>query len=238
MANYTLTILSDTYFKQATEQASELPSDKKVFVKQGQQYPLSSFVQSQSQHTKFSLGKDDRGIQMALQGKNTWYAYAPHVQVLQDGQPFNAAHTTGTRAIGAAGLALIKEFEGCVLSAYQDCVGVWTIGYGSTQGVFPGETITQEQAETLLKKDLRRFELAVSWMVTAPINRNQFDALTSFAFNLGEAALQGSTLLRLLNQGDYENAANQFLLWTYADGKEFAGLVRRRQAERSLFLSP
>ncbi|MBW4660934.1 MAG: lysozyme [Drouetiella hepatica Uher 2000/2452] len=158
--------------------------------------------------------------------------------MLKDGKPFSAADVPRSGAIGAAGLELIKSFEGCVLDAYQDVVGVWTIGYGSTGAhVYPGQSITQEQAEALLKKDLERFEAAIGWMVTAPINGNQRDSLISFAFNLGEGALQGSTLLWRLNQGDYAGAADQFPRWANAGGEQLAGLVRRRKAERSLFLS-
>ena len=236
--SYSLKILNPTWFKQDTEQSVVLSIAQKVLIEAGQVFPISSFAPSQSQHVKFSLGKNDQGKQLTLQGKNTWYAYSPHVQMLKDGKPFSAADVPSNGAIGAAGLELIKSFEGCILDAYQDCVGVWTIGYGSTGShVYPGLSITQQEAEDLLKQDLSRFEKAVSSFVTVPINGNQFDALVSFAYNLGEGALQGSTLLWLLNQGDYAGAADEFLKWASAGGEILAGLVRRRKAERSLFLS-
>ncbi|WP_273465684.1 lysozyme [Pseudomonas sp.] len=92
------------------------------------------------------------------------------------------------------GLSLIKSFEGLRLQAYQDSVGVWTIGYGTTRGVKPGMTITKEQAERMLLNDVQRFEPEVQRLVTAPLNQNQWDALMSFTYNLGAANLESSTL--------------------------------------------
>lgn len=145
------------------------------------------------------------------------------------------------RALNQAGLKLIKEFEGCELKAYNDIVGVPTIGYGSTEGltaddVDNGKTITQQEAEDLLMTDLSRFQVGVEKYVTAPINDNQFSALVAFSFNLGLGSLKNSTLLKLLNKGDISGAAEEFLRWNKAGGKVVAGLTRRRQAERSLFL--
>jgi lysozyme len=138
--------------------------------------------------------------------------------------------------INQAGLDLIKKFEGLRLRAYQDSVGVWTIGYGHTDGVWDGQRITEDEAEALLKSDLKLAEQGVTDMVTAPINENQFAALVSFAFNLGTNALRGSTLLRQLNMGFPKAAAEQFLRWDHAGGKLLLGLQLRRQAERALFL--
>lgn len=136
----------------------------------------------------------------------------------------------------AAGLALIKQFEGLRLNAYQDMVGVWTIGYGHTgPDVTPGLVINQQQAEQLLSSDLTRFETGVSRLVSVALNPNQFSALVSFSYNLGLGSLQSSTLLRLLNMGDYAGAAAQFPRWDRAGGREVAGLLRRRQAEKALF---
>lgn len=135
-----------------------------------------------------------------------------------------------------AGLNLIKQFEGLRLIAYQDVVGVWTIGYGHTgPDVKPGMVITQAQADSLLADDLIRFEHGVGNMVTVPINANQFSALVSFSYNLGLGNLQSSTLLRLLNQGNAAGAALQFPLWDRAGGKVLPGLLSRRQAEQALF---
>lgn len=140
--------------------------------------------------------------------------------------------------ISQKGLNLIKEFEGLELRAYKDSVGVVTIGYGSTgPHVSMGMTITADQAEALLKNDVSRFEKGVMDLVTVPITQNQFDALVSFSFNLGLGNLKASTLLRKLNSLDYVGAANEFPRWNKAGGKALAGLTRRREAEKKLFLS-
>lgn len=140
------------------------------------------------------------------------------------------------------GIALIKEFEGCKLTAYQDSVGVWTIGYGWTQPVDgkpirAGMTIKQETAERLLKTGLVSYENDVSRLVKVRLKQGEFDALVSLAYNLGARSLSTSTLLRKLNAGDYAGAADEFLHWNKAGGKVLNGLTRRREAERALFLS-
>ena len=133
------------------------------------------------------------------------------------------------------GLQVIKDFEGLELKAYVCPAGVLTIGYGSTGShVKSGMTITASDAEKLLQKDLVRFEESVNKLVKVPLTQGQYDALVSFAFNCGTNALAESTLLRLLNSGDYAGAADQFKRWT---NQGLAGLVRRRKAEETLFLS-
>ncbi|KJM30201.1 muraminidase [Enterobacter kobei] len=139
------------------------------------------------------------------------------------------------------GIALIKQFEGCKLTAYQDSVGVWTIGYGWTQPVDgkpirAGMTIKQETAERLLKTGLVSYESDVFRLVKVGLTQGQFDALVSFTYNLGARSLSTSTLLRKLNAGDYAGAADEFLRWNKAGGKVLNGLTRRREAERDLFL--
>ncbi|CAI1003581.1 TPA: lysozyme [Serratia fonticola] len=138
------------------------------------------------------------------------------------------------------GIALIKSFESLELKAYPD-PGTggkpFTIGWGHTKGVKPGDRITEQQAETFLAEDLAVFELTVNSAVKVPVTQNQFDALVSLAFNIGGANFAGSTLVKKLNAGDPRGAADQFLRWKFADGKEMRGLVRRRAAERELFLS-
>ena len=140
------------------------------------------------------------------------------------------------------GIALIKQFEGCKLTAYQDSVGIWTIGYGWTQPVDgkpirAGMTIKQETAERLLKTGLVSYESDVSRLVKVGLTQGQFDALVSFTYNLGARSLSTATLLRKLNAGDYAGAADEFLRWNKAGGKVLNGLTRRREAERALFLS-
>lgn len=144
--------------------------------------------------------------------------------------------------ISERGIALIKEFEGCRLTVYRCSAGVLTIGFGWTHPVDgtplrPGMTIDQSTAERLLKTGLVSFENDVLKMVRVKLNQNQFDALVSFAYNVGSRALSTSTLLKKLNAGDYTGAADQFLRWNKAGGKVLKGLTRRREAERGLFLS-
>lgn len=148
--------------------------------------------------------------------------------------------------INAAGLELIKEFEGCSLAAYPD-PGTggepYTIGYGHT-GVFGGEpitlgmTITQEQADELLQHDLSATEQGVNELCAHSINPNQFAALVSFAYNVGLGALASSTLMRMVNAGNYTEAEQQFKNWVWAGGQVLPGLVRRREAEAQLFSTP
>jgi len=134
------------------------------------------------------------------------------------------------------GLSLTEQFEGCELSAYQDQVGVWTIGYGHTgPDVVAGLTITLEQAQALLAQDVGSAAASVNRCVTVQLSQNEFDALVDFVFNLGTGAFESSTLLRDLNAADFAAAATQFDLWDHAGGAVVAGLLRRRQAETTLF---
>lgn len=134
------------------------------------------------------------------------------------------------------GIDLITSFEGLRLSAYQCQAGVWTIGYGHTGGVKPTDKITKEQAVEYFRKDVSRFEEAVSRLVKAPLTQHEFDALVSLAFNIGIGAFSKSTLLKLLNDNEREAAAKQFARWNKAGGAVSKGLTRRRRAETQLFL--
>lgn len=134
-----------------------------------------------------------------------------------------------------SGVKMTEQFEGCKLCAYQDQVGVWTIGYGHTLGVQPGQCITLLQAETFLLQDMNRAVKYVNMLVKVTITQGEFDALVDFAFNVGCGALAGSTLLKLLNHGDYAGAAAEFDKWDHAAGQVVAGLLRRRQAETAEF---
>ena len=138
------------------------------------------------------------------------------------------------------GLHLTEGFEGVRLAAYPDPAtggDPWTIGYGHTgPEVHSGMTITQEQAENYLMQDVAKAASDVNAKVTVEITQNEFDALVDFAFNCGCGNLNNSTLLKKLNAGDYEGAAQEFLKWDMAAGHHMAGLLRRRQAEELLFL--
>lgn len=140
----------------------------------------------------------------------------------------------GERRISPAGLDIIKHAEGLELKAYQDTGGVWTIGYGHTAGVRPGQVITEAIADKLLAEDVADAEAAVRRLF--PITtQNQFDALVSFTYNLGEGQVKESTLRRLHNEGDYAGARAQFSRWRFDDGRELPGLVKRRTAEAALY---
>ena len=132
--------------------------------------------------------------------------------------------------------ALLKKFEGCKLKAYKDPVAIWTIGYGHTSAagapdVTEGLTITQAEAEEILKKDLVKYEKPVADMVKVPLSQHQFDVLVDFCYNAGVGNLKSSTLLKRVNAGDFDAVPNELMKWTKAKGKELPGLVRRRRAE-------
>tara|TARA_B110000503_G_C7119958_1_gene402034 strand:+ start:1240 stop:1707 length:468 start_codon:yes stop_codon:yes gene_type:complete len=137
--------------------------------------------------------------------------------------------------ISIEGIALIKKFEGCRLESYKCAAGVPTIGYGSTKLVEMGMTITQEGAEELLLKDIAEFEEFVLEASEMPLSQHQFDALVSWTFNLGPSNLNASTMLKVLNKGEYEDVPAQIKRWNKAGGKVLDGLIRRREAEALLF---
>ena len=140
--------------------------------------------------------------------------------------------------ISQKGIDLIKKFEGCRLTSYRCPAGILTVGYGHTgSDVHAGMTISQNDADRLLKMDLIVHSNNVNKLVKVALNQNQFDALVSFEYNVGYGALANSTLLRLLNAGDYKGAAGQFGRWVYAGGKILQGLVNRRKAETLLFIA-
>ena len=133
------------------------------------------------------------------------------------------------------GIELIKEFEGRRLVAYQDSVGVWTIGYGHTKDVWEDRLIIKSTADRLLAEDLAEFEKYVDNLVEVPLTQNQFDALVAWTFNLGPTNLSESTLLKKLNAGDYDSVPSEMKRWNKAGGEVLEGLVRRREAEAALF---
>jgi lysozyme len=136
---------------------------------------------------------------------------------------------------GPEGLELIKHFEGCELKAYWCPAGVLTIGYGHTADVEEGDEIEQGDADRLLEADLEEFEHYVLQLVDPELTQNQFDAIVAWTFNLGPGNLKESTLLKRLNERDFDDVPYQIRRWTKAGGKELPGLVRRREAEALLF---
>lgn len=137
----------------------------------------------------------------------------------------------------AEGLELIKRFEGCRLEAYRDIVGVLTIGYGDTENVVPGMTITQQEADDRLDKRLEEFQLGILPLVPAVMTDNQFSACVSLSYNIGLEAFKKSLLLRCCQKYNFEDAAKQFEKWNHAGGRVISSLTKRREAERNLFLS-
>lgn len=134
-------------------------------------------------------------------------------------------------------ISLVKEFEGLRLTAYQDSVGVWTIGWGHTMWVRPGQAATPEQAEELLRQDLDQAYHALFSLTPVALNQNQRDALVSFIFNVGAHAYANSHLRWCIMNAQFRQAANEFLRWDHAGGRMLAGLLRRRKAEAELFRS-
>lgn len=152
----------------------------------------------------------------------------------------------GTMKISNDGLSLIKSYEGLKLQAYQDSSGVWTIGYGHTSGVYPGQVITQQQADRLLLDDIKSAEYAVRKYVKVPLNQSQYDAVVDLVYNIGSGNFAGynkngrmipaSPVLIALNAKDYISAADGFLYHVKSGGVTLPGLVRRRNEEKNMFL--
>lgn len=145
--------------------------------------------------------------------------------------------TQKRRMTSADGIALIKSYESLSLRAYLDPVGILTIGYGDTQNVTPGMTITEADAEARLRNRLStEFEPGVLTALTRSPRQCEFDAMVSLAYNIGVSAFKRSTLLKKYNAGDIQGAADQFSVWHYAAKKSVKGLRKRRAAERAVFL--
>ena len=147
------------------------------------------------------------------------------------------------RHINERGIEMVKSFEGLALRPYVCAGGVNSVGYGATVSRTGGpidldmEPITEAEAEALLIRDLESSQGWVSRLIKTALTENQYSALTSFTFNVGAGALQRSTLRMKLNRGEFQNAADEFPKWRIAGGRILAGLVRRRAAERALFLA-
>ena len=137
--------------------------------------------------------------------------------------------------ISEEGISLIKKFEGCELSAYEDAVGIPTIAYGRIKNVGMGDSCTKEQAEDWLAEEMPEYEGYINDQVNVTLTQNQFDALCSWVYNLGPTNLKNSTLLKVLNKEEYEDVPAQIIRWNKAGGKTLEGLTRRREAEALLF---
>lgn len=139
--------------------------------------------------------------------------------------------------MNAAGLDLLKNYEGFSPTAYRDIAGIWTIGFGFTEGVKPGDAMTMDDALVRLDAELAPREAQITEMCTQPATDNQHAAMTCLAYNVGINNFRGSTVLRMHNAGNTEAAADAFLLWDKAGGKVVPGLIRRRHSERALYLT-
>jgi lysozyme len=155
-----------------------------------------------------------------------------------DGSSLATAPLWAAQRINAAGVALIKDYEGLHLTPYLCPARIWTIGYGHTRTVRAGMRITPEQADQLLDDDLALVSRSVRQLVTVPLTDNQFAVLVSFAFNVGIGNFEKSTLLKLLNRGWYEQVPAQLMRWNRARGEVLGGLSRRRAAEARLWNAP
>ncbi|MCG2572321.1 lysozyme [Acinetobacter sp. ME22] len=157
------------------------------------------------------------------------------------GFELKATTVTGQRDISDQGYVLIRQSEGLRTTAYLDTGGVWTIGYGTIKypdgkSVKKGDSCTQAQAEFWLKNDCEWVDQCLDKYIKIHVTQNQFDALASFVYNVGETAFVKSTLLTLLNQSNFTAAASQFDRWVFDNGKRIQGLVNRRAAEKALFM--
>lgn len=163
---------------------------------------------------------------------------SPHKRVQKAVKVESNQEPKSPKAMSLGDVELIKESEGLRLRAYLPTPNdVWTIGYGHTKTARPGMKITQRGAEELLKQDLAWVEAALARYVKVPLTQNQYDALASFVYNLGATNFKNSTLLKKLNAGDYQGAADQLPRWNKQKGKVLRGLTTRRAKERTLFLS-
>lgn len=218
---------------------------KLIFYSDGTIYETDSKGDGQQAIRAIATGGDLNQLRRLLDfTAATQFAIAPadqpHPEVMD-------VATRGGKRVNDEGITLIKTYEGLAeqvldagklvaIKAYQDVVNVWTIGYGHTKTATPNQQITPEEADNLLFQDLEEFENAVSDAVQVDVNDNQFAALVAFAFNLGAGALFQSTLLKKLNAGDYQGAADELPRWNKAGGQRLLGLTRRRLSERALFL--
>jgi len=142
--------------------------------------------------------------------------------------------------MNAAGVRLVKSFEGWRASAYRDAVGHWTIGYGHTSMAGPpkvhqGMHITRAEGSEILARDLQYFADEIQPLINVPLSDNQFSALVSFAYNVGVGNFRKSSVLKKVNAGQFDKAASRFVLWNKAGGRVLNGLTRRRLAEAALF---
>jgi|GEM_PF-1282488 len=225
------TITSPTVFKKnTTKPASAIPNSHKLSVLEGTTLSMLAYQDAGAGHWLITFDRH-----LGEQKWNTWTVYKNHIDFeapkLQSG-----AGLGNSPRISDVGLALIKKFEGFRSKAYLCPARVWTIGYGSTHGVRPGQTISEAAASERLRREVQIYERAVLNLLTAEPTQNQFDAMVSLCYNIGGGAIARSSVRRFHNQRRFQEAGNAFLLWNKGGGQVLPGLVRRRREERALYL--
>lgn len=220
---------ADTVFKKNyVAPAAEVPVSHKLNVRRGTRFQVLAVRDAGDSHLTVTFDRN-----LGVQHWNTWNVFRDHIEIDVPGQNL----TGDRRRVSDAAIALIQEFEGFSSAAYRCPAGVWTIGYGFTKGVQPGDTISEERAIARLREELASYERAVEALLTQAANQNQFDALVSLCFNIGAGAIARSSVIKRHNRGQFLRAADAFLLWNKGGGRVLPGLVRRRHAERALYLS-
>jgi len=207
--------------------SSQVPDTHKLNVKTGEVFEVLAYREAGGNHWTVTFAQN-----LGSQRWNTWCVFKSHIEFEQ---PIVADLDIDTH-ISETGLSLIKRYEGFRANAYLCPAGVWTIGYGSTHGVLRGQWISEPEAAQRLRKEVQRYEKGVLDCLKVPASQNQFDALTSLAYNIGTGAIARSSVVKFHNQRDFARAADAFLLWNKGGGRVLPGLTRRRQEERSLYL--
>jgi len=202
--------------------------------------PTRTRCEGPSQEARLGMTKEEMSMEqiIAMLKKILESLSSKTSQVIDLGPPKGEDKFYPVDQLFLGDVELIKVSEGIRLEAYLPTPNdVWTIGYGHTKTAKPGMRITLAGAEALLKHDLAWVEAALKKYVKVPLTQNQYDALASFVYNLGETNFKNSTLLKMLNKGDYQGAADQLPRWDKQKGKTLKGLTIRRNHERDLFLT-
>lgn len=222
-------ISHNTVFKKnSTKLAAELPETHKHWVGKGKTLEVKTYREAGDRHWACTFAEN-----LGSQGWNTWCVYKDHIQFIV---PDESVEDSDSRHISEAGLSLIKKYEGFRSNAYKCPAGIWTIGYGSTHGVKPGQWISEADAAARLRQEVRIYERGVLDCLKVSPTQNQFDALVSLCYNIGSGAIARSSVIRHHNRREFALAADAFLKWNKGGGVVLPGLTRRRNEERSLYL--
>ncbi len=237
--NMKVTFLQDSFLKHRPVPPDQLGDYEKEPVRAGEWINIiAARPELERDNLYITLSQDPGEKFKTVDGRNSVYLVPSHTdyEVADTTDPNVRAAAATYNRISDQGLELLKAFEGCKLTAYYCAANVLTIGYGSTgKHIQEGMTITQDEADDLLHKDLKRFMHGVQELVTVPLTHDQFSALVSFAFNCGLGALEDSTLLKRVNNEEFEGVADAFNMWVKGGNKVLQGLVRRRKSEAHLF---